>query len=121
MGRYTNTKLNIFGDFGQQHICKICEEPMETETKEDIKEDKTTPEPEKKFEMLQNPCRALNQQLKVISFAPDQCRYTPLKPLSTGGIIVLRDAKPDDPEDLLEAVAAGGPKAETEEAEPEPP
>merc|ERR1719436_2069142 len=75
----------------------------------------------KKFEMLQNPCRALNQQLKVISFAPEQCRYTPLKPLSTGGIILLRDGKPDDPEDLLEAVVAGGPKAETDEAEPEPP
>ena len=76
---------------------------METESKEnvlkDLKEEKAPePEPEKKFEMLQNPCRALNQQLKVISFAPEQCRYTPLKPLSTGGIIVLRDAKPDDPE-----------------------
>merc|ERR1712142_985406 len=48
---------------------KEQEEPMETESKENVP--------------------------KVISFAPEQCRYTPLKPLSTGGIIVLRDAKPD--------------------------
>jgi len=51
----------------------------------------------------------------------DQTRYSPLKPLTAGGIILLRDAKPEDPEDLLEAVIAGGPKPEAEDPEPEPP
>ena len=77
---------------------KIKEEPMETESKDDIKEPEKAPEEEKKFEMLQNPCRALNQQLKVINLSADNCRYTPLKPLSAGGIILLRDGKPNDPE-----------------------
>jgi len=91
---------------GSSKEVKIKEEPMEAETKDDVKaEEKPVeekpPVEEKKFEMLQNPCRALNQQLKVLSFAPDQCRYTPLKPLNTGGIILLRDGKPDDPEVCL--------------------
>ena len=70
-----------------------------TESKTDVKEDKTPEkEEEKKFEIVQNPCRALNQQLKYLSFNSYECRYTPLKPLSTGGIILLRDGKPDEPE-----------------------
>ena len=70
-----------------------------TDSKTDVKEDKAAEkEEEKKFEIVQNPCRALNQQLKYISFNSDQCRYSPLKPLSTGGIILLRDGKPEEPE-----------------------
>ena len=44
-----------------------------------------------------------------------------MKPLSSSGIIWLRDKRPEEAEELLEAVAAGGPKAQEEEAEPEPP
>ena len=72
----------------------IKEEPMETT--EEVK-----PEPvvvEAKFEVINNPCRALNQQLKVLSFNKEQTRYTPLKPLSQGGIILLRDGRPDEAE-----------------------
>lgn len=72
---------------------EIKEEPMETSEEK--------PEPEKteaKFETINNPCRALNQQLKVLSFTKEQTRYTPLKPLSQGGIILLRDGRPDEAE-----------------------
>ena len=73
---------------------EIKEEPMETS------EEKPEPEkqPEPKFQMINNPCRALNQQLKVLSFNKEQTRYTPLKPLSQGGIILLRDGRPDEAE-----------------------
>lgn len=93
---------------------KVKEEPMDVDEEKEAKKNA-------KFETLQNPCRALNQQLKVLSLPADQTRYSPLKPLTAGGIILLRDAKPEDPEDLLEAVIAGGPKPEAEDPEPEPP
>lgn len=94
----------------------VKEEPMDT-----VEEKPQTKEPEKKYEIINNPCRALNQQLRVLSFTKEQTRYSPLKPLTTGGIILLRDARPEEAEDLLEAVTAGGPKAQEEEPEPEPP
>ena len=69
----------------------VKEEPMDTV------EEKPAPPPEK-FEIINNPCRALNQQLRVLSFTNEQTRYTPLKPLTTGGIILLRDGRPDEDE-----------------------
>ena len=70
----------------------VKEEPMDTV------EEKPQPPPEKKYEIINNPCRALNQQLRVLSFTKEQTRYSPLKPLTTGGIILLRDARPDEAE-----------------------
>ena len=70
---------------------KIKEEPMDVDEEKEAKKNA-------KFEILQNPCRALNQQLKVLSLPADQTRYSPLKPLTAGGIILLRDANPEDPE-----------------------
>jgi len=70
---------------------KVKEEPMDVDEEKEAKKNA-------KFETLQNPCRALNQQLKVLSLPADQTRYSPLKPLTAGGIILLRDAKPEDPE-----------------------
>ena len=59
------------------------------------------------------------QQLKVIQMV-DNSRYTPVKDLSTGGIIMLKDTKKSEPEELVEPVQAGGPKVE-DEKEPDPP
>ena len=70
---------------------KVKEEPMDVDEEKEAKKNA-------KFEILQNPCRALNQQLKVLSLPTDQTRYSPLKPLTSGGIILLRDANPEDPE-----------------------
>ena len=59
-------------------------------------------------------------QLKVISLA-ESARYTPVKELTIGGIILMKDGKSSEPEELVEPVQAGGPKAEEEEKEPDPP
>jgi len=87
------------------------------DTKE--KDNKEPKEAEPLFSMLENPARVVRQQLKVIQSA-DGTRYTPIKDLSIGGIIMLRDGSKSEPEVLVEPVAAGGPKVE-DETEPEPP
>merc|ERR1712096_499531 len=75
--------------------------------------------PERNFEMVSNPCRATPPQLKVIKM-PQDCRYTPLKSLSYGGIIILKNNNSSEPEELLEPVAAGGPKINKEDEGEEP-
>ncbi|KAF7236973.1 26S proteasome non-ATPase regulatory subunit 1 [Varanus komodoensis] len=91
---------------------------LEDETeKKDEKEKKKEPEPS--FQILDNPARVMPAQLKVLTM-PESCRYQPFKHLSIGGIIVLRDTS-EDTEELVEPVAAHGPKIEEEEQEPEPP
>jgi len=69
--------------------------------------------------MLANPARVMRSQLKVLSL-PEGSRYSSLKEVSAGGIIMLRDATPNEKEEIIEPIAAGGPKMEDEE-EPEPP
>ncbi|CAL1544748.1 unnamed protein product [Lymnaea stagnalis] len=76
-------------------------------------------EPEPNFEILSNPARTMKAQLKVLTL--ETSRYTPVKDLSHGGIIMLKNSKPEEQEDIVETVQAGGPKAEEEEEEPEPP
>lgn len=78
------------------------------------------PEPEPTFEILSNPARVLPQQLRVIQIDASSTRYSPVKDLHIGGIILLKDNQNQDPEELVEPVQAGGPKVE-EEKEPEPP
>lgn len=75
-------------------------------------------EPEPLFEILQNPPRVLRQQLKVLSM-PENPPFTPLKEITIGGIIMMQHTSKDDQE-LVEPVAAYGPKNE-EEKEPEAP
>lgn len=65
--------------------------------------------------MLSNPARVVKPQLKVISM-PENSRYKPLKDLSIGGIVIVRDTRKSEPEDLVQPVAAG-----EEEKEPDPP
>ncbi|KAK4879008.1 hypothetical protein RN001_007154 [Aquatica leii] len=87
------------------------------EKKKDDKDEKKK-EPEPSFEILSNPARILRQQLKVISLN-DGSQYVPLKDVSIGGIIMVRNLKPGE-EELVEPVAAFGPKGD-DEKEPEPP
>lgn len=93
------------------------EEKMEVDETEKKEEKKKEPEPN--FQFLENPARVLPAQLKVLSM-PEGTRYQPFKPLSIGGIIILRDTSEEE-EQLVEPVAAHGPKIEEEEQEPEPP
>lgn len=78
-------------------------------------------EPEATFEMLCNPARVMPAQRQVISLSESAAsRYAVMKDLSVGGIVLLRDYKAGEKEDLVEPVQAGGPKVE-EDKEPEPP
>ena len=61
----------------------------------------------------------MKPQLKVLQMVAGS-RYRSMKDLSVGGVILLRDSRKADPEDIVQPVAAGGPKVE-EEKEPEPP
>jgi 26S proteasome regulatory subunit N2 len=83
------------------------------------KEEEKKKEVEPSFEMLSNPVRVMKAQLKVMSM-PTGSRYIPLKDISVGGIIMMKNARPTENEDIIELVAAGGPKGE-DEVEPEPP
>ncbi|XP_018318888.1 26S proteasome non-ATPase regulatory subunit 1 [Agrilus planipennis] len=72
------------------------------EVKKDEKDEKKK-EPEPTFEILSNPVRALRQQLKVISLN-EGSHYVPMKDVSIGGIVMVRNLKPDV-EELVEPVA----------------
>lgn len=99
---------------------KVKEEPVASpaststadEAKDKEPERKERKEPEPNFEILQNPARVMRQQLKVISIVDGQS-YTPLKEVSIGGIIVTqRNVKAGDAEELVEPIAACGPKGD---------
>ncbi|XP_047109390.1 26S proteasome non-ATPase regulatory subunit 1 isoform X1 [Schistocerca piceifrons] len=81
--------------------------------------DEEKKEAEPSFEMLSNPARVMKPQLKVLQL-PEGCSYTPLKDLTIGGIIMVRQLRPGAEEELVEPVAAFGPKSD-EDKEPEPP
>jgi len=89
--------------------------------KEDKKEEKKEEEPD--FEMIDNPARVMPQQLKKLTLA-DDCRYKPVKSVDNGGVIVLRDSKESEPEDLIEPLPASATAASADDDEgdePEPP
>lgn len=75
-------------------------------------------EPEPNFEILSNPARVMRQQLKTISVT-EGTAYVPVKDVQIGGIVMVRSTKPGD-EELVEPVAAFGPKSE-DEKEPDAP
>ncbi|BES91657.1 unnamed protein product [Nesidiocoris tenuis] len=97
------------------------EEEKEKEKKEkEEKEKKEEKKPEPNFEILPNPARVMKNQLKVVSLV-DSGSYVPLKDVSIGGIIIVKHLKEgSEEEQLVEPVAAFGPKAE-DDKEPEPP
>lgn len=101
-------------------VASVKEEKMEEDTDgKEAKEEKVEKVVEPSFELLSNPARALRQQLRVITM-PDESRYQPMKDIQIGGIIMMNDTKPTEPEDLIEPVTAHCSKIE-EENEPEPP
>ncbi|XP_076096035.1 26S proteasome non-ATPase regulatory subunit 1-like isoform X2 [Mytilus galloprovincialis] len=95
------------------------EEERKEEKMEETPTEKKEKEPEPTFQILTNPARVMKQQLKVVNM-PEGSRYKPIKEVSSGGIILLKNCNPDEKEEIIEPVATGGPKAEEEE-EPEPP
>merc|ERR1711928_255481 len=94
-------------------------EKMEVDDDKVDEKEKDKPKEEPHFEILSNPARVVRQQLKVVQLT-ENSKYTPLKDVGIGGIIVMRYGHTDQPEELVEPVSAMGPKVE-EETEPEPP
>ncbi|KAK0077367.1 hypothetical protein PV325_004031 [Microctonus aethiopoides] len=85
--------------------------------KEKLEKEKKEPEPT--MEILQNPARILRQQLKVIQLV-EGSQYAPVKDIQIGGIVMVKHINPDSEEELVEPVAAFGPKPD-EEKEADPP
>ncbi|KAG7205900.1 hypothetical protein KM043_007829 [Ampulex compressa] len=99
---------------------KTKDEPEKGEKSEKSeKGEKEKKEPEPNFEVLQNPARVLRQQLKVIQLV-DGSHYVPVKDLQIGGIVMVKHIQTDTEEELVEPVAAFGPKPD-EEKEADPP
>ncbi|EFN80759.1 26S proteasome non-ATPase regulatory subunit 1 [Harpegnathos saltator] len=98
---------------------KETKEPKEKTEKKGKDEEKEKKEPEPNFEILQNPARVLRQQLKVIQLV-EGSHYVPVKDIQIGGIVMVKHIQTDTEEELVEPVAAFGPKPD-EEKEAEPP
>lgn len=90
------------------------------ETKPAVEPKNPPKEPEPLTHMLQNPARVVRLQLKTLQM-PEISRYKPLKALSQGGIIMLRDKKAgQEKEEIVALVAAGGTReGETKEVSEE--
>ena len=63
--------------------------------------------PESSFFNVKNPGRVVRLQLKTLQVLEDS-KYKPLKSLSHGGIILLKNSKPDEEEEIVALVPAGG-------------
>ncbi|XP_032669417.1 26S proteasome non-ATPase regulatory subunit 1 [Odontomachus brunneus] len=98
---------------------KEVKDPKEKTEKKGKDEEKEKKEPEPNFEILQNPARVLRQQLKVIQLV-EGSHYVPVKDIQIGGIVMVKHIQTDTEEELVEPVAAFGPKPD-EEKEAEPP
>ncbi|CAH8442986.1 unnamed protein product [Heterobilharzia americana] len=68
--------------------------PASTEVKE---------EKEPNFSLLSNPARVMRAQQRYITL-PESSRYTTLKPITQGGILMVQDKRPQDAEVLVENV-----------------
>lgn len=101
---------------GSKEVSKDAKDDDKSKDDEKDKEEKVE---EPSFELLSNPARVLRQQLRVVTIA-EESRYQPMKDVQIGGIIMMNDTKPSEPQDLIEPVTAHCSKVE-EEKEPEPP
>ncbi|KAI8983856.1 armadillo-type protein [Pilobolus umbonatus] len=107
------------------HMDVDKEEIKDEEMKEDEKKEERKVQKKRKeesFEILENMARVVPAQLKHIAFKEDS-RYVPVKQENVGGIIMLRDNKPSEEEDLIQPRVPSGdvnPRAADEAAPFEP-
>lgn len=76
-------------------------------------------EPEPTFEILNNPARVVRQQLKVISLV-EGTPYQAIKDVTIGGIVMMKYGSTNE-QQLVEPVAAYGPKSTDDAKEPDAP
>jgi len=90
---------------------------------EDEKDEKKEAEPEPTEETLSNPCRVLPSQMQYICFPNEVdgqvARYLPLLEKRCTGFLVLRDQRPEEPEDLF--LEDEKREDDEDEKEPDPP
>lgn len=91
--------------------------------KDEKKEEEKKPEPEPTEEILSNPCRVLKGQVQFISFpkevAGTTARYKPLLESRKQGFLLLRDLRPEEPEELF--LESEKREEDEQEKEPDPP
>ncbi|MFH4977830.1 hypothetical protein AB6A40_004539 [Gnathostoma spinigerum] len=110
----------------EEEKMEVDQEPAASESGSETKpvlEPRSIPkESEPNSYNLQNPARVVRLQLKTLEM-PEDSRYKPLKALSQGGIIMLRDKKAgQEREEIVALVAAGGTHSrESKEDEAKPP
>ncbi|KAI9302563.1 armadillo-type protein, partial [Cunninghamella echinulata] len=76
----------------------------EVETSKDEQKRKTKKKKEENFDVLENLARVVPAQLKRITFKED-CRYVPIKTGIVNGIILMKDRRPEEEEELIEPSA----------------
>jgi 26S proteasome regulatory subunit N2 len=91
------------------------------ETKEKTSEKEKEKKQEPPFEILENPARVTRAQLKYLTFDVDP-RYVPIAHQGDLlGIVMLKDKKPEEKEELItEAVTTTTVEVEAEAPPPEP-
>ncbi|CAO3669707.1 unnamed protein product [Umbelopsis vinacea] len=77
-----------------------AEAATKAEEKKEADEKKSKKKKEETFEVLENMARVVPSQLKHIAFKPDS-RYLPIKKGTVGGILLMVDQHPDQPEELI--------------------
>ncbi|KAH8555091.1 armadillo-type protein [Umbelopsis sp. PMI_123] len=99
-------------------------EAPKPEEKKETEEKKTKKKKEENFEVLENMARVVPAQLKHVAFKSDS-RYVPIKKGVVGGILLMLDKHPDQPEELIdpsaptaESSAASGAQDEAPPFEP---
>ncbi|CAG8535850.1 3770_t:CDS:2, partial [Scutellospora calospora] len=91
------------------------------EEKDEVKDDKKgKKKKEESFETLENMARVLPAQLQYISF-PENSRYVPVKKGIVGGILMMIDKHPGEPEELILPSTPVATTEVTEEEEAPPP
>ncbi|KAI8582370.1 hypothetical protein K450DRAFT_228638 [Umbelopsis ramanniana AG] len=99
-------------------------EAAKSDEKKEAEEKKTKKKKEENFEVLENMARVVPSQLKHVAFKPDS-RYVPIKKGTVGGILLMVDKHPDQPEEFIdpsaptaESSAANGAQDEAPPFEP---
>ncbi|CAO3682175.1 unnamed protein product [Umbelopsis ramanniana] len=99
-------------------------ETAKSDEKKEAEEKKSKKKKEENFEVLENMARVVPSQLKHVAFKPDS-RYVPVKKGTVGGILLMVDKHPDQPEELIdpsaptaESSAASGAQDEAPPFEP---
>lgn len=96
----SNTPITTATASGTPSIATVVDDKKKTGATPTTEEKK---DPEPSFEILNNPARVMRQQLKVITIN-EGAQYVPVKDVTIGGIIMVRNTRPGE-EELVEPVA----------------